>query len=75
MVKRAPTDDPGDRALEIGKPVTSAAGVRGVVTGLAIAQSQMGVRRTARTLLRINQVGGFDCPGCAWPEPAPLRVL
>jgi molybdopterin-dependent oxidoreductase alpha subunit len=70
MVKRAPTDDPGDRALEIGKPVTSAAGVRGVVTGLAIAQSQMGVRRTARTLLRINQVGGFDCPGCAWPEPA-----
>jgi len=31
----------------------------------------MGVRRSARTLLKINQVGGFDCPGCAWPEPAP----
>jgi molybdopterin-dependent oxidoreductase alpha subunit len=31
----------------------------------------MGVRRTALTLLRINQPDGFDCPGCAWPEPAP----
>src|SRR5207302_3538145 len=22
-----------------------------------------------RTVLKVNQVGGFDCPGCAWPEP------
>jgi len=20
-------------------------------------------------LLRLNQVDGYDCPGCAWPEP------
>jgi anaerobic selenocysteine-containing dehydrogenase len=29
----------------------------------------MGVRRTALTLLKVNQPQGFDCPGCAWPEP------
>ena len=29
----------------------------------------MGVKRTALTLLRVNQKDGFDCPGCAWPEP------
>jgi molybdopterin-dependent oxidoreductase alpha subunit len=23
-----------------------------------------------QALLRMNQAGGFDCPGCAWPEPA-----
>lgn len=23
----------------------------------------------ARALLRVNQPDGFDCPGCAWPEP------
>lgn len=28
----------------------------------------MGVVRTARTLLKVNQKDGFDCPGCAWPE-------
>jgi molybdopterin-dependent oxidoreductase alpha subunit len=22
-----------------------------------------------RALLKVNQDGGFDCPGCAWPEP------
>ncbi|GAB3656501.1 FdhF/YdeP family oxidoreductase [Actinocorallia lasiicapitis] len=28
----------------------------------------MGVKRTAQTLLKVNQKNGFDCPGCAWPE-------
>ena len=32
---------------------------------------QMGATRTARTLLRLNQVDGFDCQGCAWPDPDP----
>jgi molybdopterin-dependent oxidoreductase alpha subunit len=34
-----------------------------------LALRQMGPVRTARTLRRLNQEGGFDCPGCAWPEP------
>ena len=25
----------------------------------------------AQTLLRLNQADGFDCPGCAWPDPDP----
>ncbi len=29
----------------------------------------MGLVRGVRTLLKVNQTGGFDCPGCAWPEP------
>ncbi|MEM1208510.1 MAG: FdhF/YdeP family oxidoreductase [Planctomycetota bacterium] len=24
---------------------------------------------TVKSLLRLNQPDGFDCPGCAWPEP------
>ena len=31
---------------------------------------RLGVGRAARLLLKINQPGGFDCPGCAWPEPS-----
>ncbi|MDQ2921043.1 MAG: FdhF/YdeP family oxidoreductase, partial [Acidobacteriota bacterium] len=30
---------------------------------------EMGVGRGLRTLLKLNQKDGFDCPGCAWPEP------
>jgi len=33
----------------------------------------MGIVRGTRTLLRLNQVGGVDCPGCAWPEPDAKR--
>lgn len=29
----------------------------------------MGAVRGVRALLRLNQQTGFDCPGCAWPEP------
>jgi molybdopterin-dependent oxidoreductase alpha subunit len=44
-----------------------------VTAGLSASLAQMGVGRTARTLLRVNQPEGFDCPGCAWPEPPPGR--
>jgi molybdopterin-dependent oxidoreductase alpha subunit len=30
---------------------------------------QGGVLGAASALLRVNQPDGFDCPGCAWPEP------
>jgi len=67
--KSAPAHDPGDDGLRVGPPREEAAGVTGVVAGARTAVEQMGVRRTLTALLRINQVDGFDCPGCAWPEP------
>ncbi|MFC0532955.1 FdhF/YdeP family oxidoreductase [Phytohabitans kaempferiae] len=71
MAKGAPRDDAGDRDLRIGAPKRTAAGIPGVTHALSAGVAQMGVRRTALTLLRVNQPGGFDCPGCAWPEPGP----
>lgn len=47
---------------------TYAAGIPAVLVSLQRAVEQMGVTRTARTLARLNQRNGFDCPGCAWPE-------
>ncbi|MFE3059957.1 FdhF/YdeP family oxidoreductase [Nocardia sp. NPDC059239] len=46
----------------------SAAGVPAVVVSMRRGIEQMGVVRTVRTLAALNQRGGFDCPGCAWPE-------
>jgi molybdopterin-dependent oxidoreductase alpha subunit len=28
-----------------------------------------GIVRNVRSLFRVNQPDGFDCPGCAWPDP------
>jgi formate dehydrogenase major subunit len=33
------------------------------------AIEHMGVNRTRRTVLAMNQKDGFDCPSCAWPDP------
>ena len=35
------------------------------------AVQHMGVVRSGRSLLRPNQVDGFDCQGCGWPDPDP----
>ncbi|WP_368542151.1 FdhF/YdeP family oxidoreductase [Enterobacter soli] len=32
--------------------------------------SQKAVARDIIAMFRMNQVSGFDCPGCAWPDPA-----
>ena len=37
-------------------------------TGKALAEQKIALRG-ANTLVRMNQPTGFDCPGCAWPDP------
>ena len=68
-----PTDPPigdNDEAdLRVSAAKRAAAGIRGVTASLQHAQEQMGPRRTVATLRLLNQTDGFDCPGCAWPDP------
>ena len=73
MARRGPIKDVTDRDLRTGKPLHSAAGVGGVVHAVMPVLEQVGVVRGTRTLLKLNQANGFDCPGCAWPEPAPEK--
>ncbi|WP_280457884.1 FdhF/YdeP family oxidoreductase [Nocardia carnea] len=73
MHRNGPTDDIDESALTVTPPKAQAAGVRAVGVALGRAVADMGVVRTARTLARVNQVNGFDCPGCAWPEPSGHR--
>ncbi|WP_457112905.1 FdhF/YdeP family oxidoreductase [Marmoricola sp. URHA0025 HA25] len=69
MARRAPREDPADDDVEVGRRKRSVAGAPAVLKALSMARDQMGVRRTALTLSRVNQTEGFDCPGCAWPDP------
>lgn len=64
-----PVDEPAE-ALGVTEPKTWAAGVPGVRKAIEYSLGQTSVRRTALTLLNLNQADGMDCPGCAWPEPA-----
>lgn len=69
MARKSPKGDPVQDAPQVAQAQHSAAGIPAIGHSLRMAQQQMGVRRTALTLLRVNQKDGFDCPGCAWPEP------
>jgi molybdopterin-dependent oxidoreductase alpha subunit len=46
----------------------AAAGLPAVVRALRRTVREAGALRGAKLLSRLNQEGGFDCPGCAWPE-------
>ncbi len=61
--------DAEEADLKVGKAKTHAAGLTAVRISMATALKQMGPVRTARNLLRLNQVEGFDCMSCAWPDP------
>ncbi|MDQ1612876.1 MAG: hypothetical protein QOG00_2807 [Pyrinomonadaceae bacterium] len=55
--------------IKISPASESAGGLPAIVSALKHSWAEMGAARTLKTLTRINQKGGFDCPGCAWPEP------
>jgi len=51
------------------KKSKAAGGVPAIIASFKALTSEMGLVRGARTMLKVNQPGGVDCPGCAWPEP------
>lgn len=71
LIRSAPTDDIDESKLEVHQSKDAAAGVQAIAVTMDRAVRSMGVRRTAQTLLKLNQVEGFDCQGCAWPDPDP----
>ena len=61
---------PEDPSLvQIEKPSKVAGGIPAILATAKTTWNEMGVARGVRTLLKLNQKTGFDCPGCAWPEP------
>jgi len=51
------------------KTPKAAGGAPAIITAVKTISQEMGLVRGVRTLLKVNQPGGVDCPGCAWPEP------
>ena len=55
--------------IKVKEPSRVAAGALGVKAALEHGFKEMGVVRSMRALLEMNQKDGFDCPSCAWPDP------
>ena len=67
---RPSAQTPEESSLIQIEPLSKAAGgIPSIVATAKTVWAEMGVGRGVRTLLKLNQKEGFDCPGCAWPEP------
>jgi molybdopterin-dependent oxidoreductase alpha subunit len=55
--------------LKLTKPSRVAAGIPAVVSSVKHVFSEMGIFRGFKALAQLNQKDGYDCPGCAWPDP------
>ena len=60
---------PDNTPLKIKKPKSIAAGIPAANSSLIHGIKKMGFTKTIKTLITVNQPDGFDCPGCAWPDP------
>ena len=58
-----------EEKLRIKKPPSKVAGLKAVTNSFKIGIAETGIRRTMQTMRSVNRFDGFDCPGCAWPDP------
>ena len=66
--------------LEEKPPVTgntssSAAGATAIISTIKHGISRAGISKSISSLSKVNKFGGFDCPGCAWPDPDDHRTI
>ncbi|MEM6261889.1 MAG: FdhF/YdeP family oxidoreductase [Bacteroidota bacterium] len=61
--------------MKLGKPKTTAAGIPAVTNAVKHIFEEAGPIRGMTTLFKMNQFTGFDCPGCAWPDPDDKRSI
>ena len=72
---RTPVGEPGRQArgLKSLRRPTCAGGLGATWRHDGTSHRDSGLCRGGSALLAMNQPDGFDCPGCAWPEPDRAR--
>ncbi len=68
-----PTSPAKLTGLILKSPKKVAAGLGSIFAALKHASKEIGLIQSLPTLLKANQRNGFDCPGCAWPDPEDHR--
>ncbi|AUC84905.1 hypothetical protein CW731_06185 [Polaribacter sp. ALD11] len=61
--------------IQLKKIPTSAVGIKAIISALTHIKDEVGIVKGITLLKNINQKDGFDCPGCAWPDPDAKRAF
>jgi molybdopterin-dependent oxidoreductase alpha subunit len=69
--KKQPAAENPERLLDlkISEPKTWAAGIPAVTVAMVDILKESGFVRGMEGLFKMNKKDGFDCSGCAWPDP------
>lgn len=59
--------------IDYDSPKSYAGGMDSVLSSLSYLIKETGLRRSRKIIANLNQKGGFECPGCAWPNPDKFR--
>lgn len=59
----------GFTGIKLTEPKTTAAGIPAVFSAVRHILNEMDPIRATKVMFELNQKGGIDCPGCAWPDP------
>lgn len=76
-IKSEPSAENPFRLLDLKlTPVEKkAAGIPAVLAVFSDLFEEKAVVRAGRALFKVNQMEGFDCPSCAWPDPDDERSV
>ena len=55
--------------IRLKDPPDYAAGTTAIANTITHLNKESGLFKSLETLSHMNQKDGFDCPGCAWPDP------
>lgn len=70
MAKKLKEDTPEEfTGIRIKKIPEGAVGIPAISSTVKQLSKYMSPRQAMKTMFKVNQKGGFDCPGCAWPDP------
>jgi len=61
--------------IKLKQPPKTAAGLNAVRSALKHMLKETGFSKGLGLLAKVNQKKGFDCPGCAWPDPDEKRAF
>ena len=58
----------------LGSIKKSSVGLPAILSTLNMGLFDLGPGKSTRVMRKMNQFDGFDCPGCAWPDPDDERT-
>ena len=61
--------------IEFKKIPSSAVGYKAIKSAITHIKEEVGLVKGIGLLAKLNQKKGFDCPGCAWPDPDEKRAF